>query len=152
VDTIRDNLGGFTHGFTHANGILGATVGLAVLRHLQANDLVAASASMGALFLEKLGSLWALPVVGDVRGLGLMAGVELVADRETKAPFPRADKVAEQIQAAAMARGLITYYGTGMADGVDGDAILLGPPFIITEPQIDELVTALRGAIAEVKS
>jgi adenosylmethionine-8-amino-7-oxononanoate aminotransferase len=152
VDAIRDNLGGFIHGFTHANGVLGATVGLAVLRYVQNHNLVAASARKGSLLLEKLGSLRALPAVGDVRGLGLMAGVELVADRETKAPFPRVDKVAERVQAATMARGLITYYGTGMADGVDGDAILLGPPFIITEPQIDELVAALHGALVEITS
>lgn len=150
VEQIAHGLGYFAHGFTHANSVLGATVGLAVLRYLQAHGLVSASARMGRVLLDKLGSLCDLPAVGDVRGLGLMAGVELVADRQTKRPFPRSEKVAERVQAAALARGLNVYYGTGMAGGLNGDAILLGPPFIITERQIDELVAALRAAIEEV--
>jgi len=88
--------------------------------------------------------------VGDVRGLGLMAGVELVADRTTKAPFPRARQVAERVQAAAMRRGVIIYYGTGLADGLAGDAVLLGPPFVITRAEIDQVIAVLREAIGEV--
>jgi adenosylmethionine-8-amino-7-oxononanoate aminotransferase len=149
VEAIRSGPGNFTHGFTYANGIMGATVGLAVLRYLQAHDLVAASARMGEYLRRKLESLRKLPTVGDVRGLGLMAGVELVADKASKRPFPRAQKVAERVQAAAMARGVIIYYGAGLADGLDGDAVLLGPPFIVTEAQIDEIVAVLRQAIAE---
>jgi adenosylmethionine-8-amino-7-oxononanoate aminotransferase len=149
VEAIRNGVGHFTHGFTYANGVLGAAVGLAVLRYLQAHDLIAASARLGDYLLSKLQSLRELPAVGDVRGLGLMAGVELVADKASRRPFPRAHRVAERVQAAAMRRGLIVYYGTGLADGVDGDAILLGPPFIVTKAQIDEIVTTLGEAIVE---
>jgi len=120
------------------------------LRYLQAHDLTSASARMGSYLLQKLESLRELTAVGDVRGLGLMAGVELVADEESKRPFPRAYKIAERVQAAAMARGVIVYYGTGLANGIDGDAVLLGPPFIVNEAQIDEIVAVLREAIAEV--
>jgi adenosylmethionine-8-amino-7-oxononanoate aminotransferase len=150
VAAIRHGPGDFAHGFTHANGVLGATVGLAVLRYLQAHDLVTASARLGAVLLRELESLRELPAVGDVRGLGLMAGVELVADRASKRPYPRRQKVAERVQAAALARGVNVYLGTGMADGLDGDAILVGPPFIITEQQIGEIQAALRESIAEV--
>ena len=150
VEAIHNGAGNFTHGFTYANGVMGAAVGLAVLRYLQTHDLVAASARMGNVLLQKLESLRELPAVGDVRGLGLMAGVELVAGRANKRPFPRSQKVAERVQAAAMARGLIVYHGEGLANGIDGDAILLGPPFIVDEQQIDEIVTTLRQAIAEV--
>jgi len=149
VESIREGAGNFTHGFTYANGVLGAAVGLAVLRVLRARDLVAASARMGELLLARLESLRELPAVGDVRGLGLMAGVELVSDRVSRRPFPRAERVAERVQAAALARGVNVYVGTGMANGVDGDAILLGPPFIVTAAQIDEIVAALRAAIGE---
>jgi adenosylmethionine-8-amino-7-oxononanoate aminotransferase len=142
----------FTHGFTYANGVMGAAVGQAVLRYLQAHDLIAASARMGDYMLQKLGSLGELPSVGDVRGLGLMAGVELVADKKSKRPFPWTYKIAHRVQAAAMARGLVVYYGSGLANGIDGDAVLLGPPFIVTEAQIDEVVAVLREAIAEVTS
>jgi adenosylmethionine-8-amino-7-oxononanoate aminotransferase len=150
VEAIRQGPGDFTHGFTHANGVMGATVGLAVLRYLQTRDLVAASARMGSALQAELESLRDLPSVGDVRGLGLMAGVELVADKRTREPYPRGQRVAEKVQAVALARGLNVYLGTGLADGVDGDAILLGPPFIITEAQLDIAVATLRGAIAEV--
>ena len=149
VEAIRSGAGNFTHGFTHANGVLGAAVGLAVLHYLQAHNLIAASARLGDYLLGKLQSLCELSSVGDVRGLGLMAGVELVADKASQRPFPRAHRVAERVQAVAMRRGLIVYYGTGLADGIDGDAILLGPPFIVDEAQIDEIVTILGEAIVE---
>jgi adenosylmethionine-8-amino-7-oxononanoate aminotransferase len=147
---LKDGLGYFAHGFTHANSVMGAAVGLAVLHYLQANDLVAASAAQGAYLRERAKSLLDLPTVGDVRGLGLMVGVELVADRATKAPFARDRRIAERLQAAAMRRGVIIYYGTGLADGLAGDAALLGPPFVITRAEIDQVVSALREAIVEV--
>jgi len=150
VAAIRHGSGDFAHGFTHANGVLGAAVALAVLRYLRAHDLVSRSASMGDCLLDQFESLRRLPAVGDVRGLGLMAGVELVADRESRQPYPRADRVAERVQAAAFARGLIVYCGTGLAGGRDGDAILVGPPFVINEAQVQEITTLLRESIAEV--
>lgn len=152
VEEVRLGFGGFVHGFTHVNSVLGAAVGLAVLRYLMSHDLVPASAAMGGVLRERLGSLRALEAVGDVRGLGLMAGVELVADKADKQPFPRSARVAERVQAVALARGVNVYFGTGMVDGVAGDAILLGPPFVITSEQIDEVVAALEGAILEVTS
>jgi len=150
VAAIRNGPGNFTHGFTYANGVVAAAVGLAVLRYLQTHDLVAASARLGGYLLQELAALRDLPAVGDVRGLGLMAGVELVADKASRRPFERAQKVAERVQAAAMARGLIVYYGSGLANGLDGDAILLGPPFVVTQAQIDEMAAVLRQAIVEV--
>jgi adenosylmethionine-8-amino-7-oxononanoate aminotransferase len=150
VEEIRRGAGGFAHGFTYANGVLGAAVGLSVLRYLQARDLVAASAAMGERLLARLGDLSALPAVGDVRGLGLMAGVELVADRASKQPYPRGQRIAERVQSAALARGLNVYYGVGLADGREGDAILIGPPFVISEAQIDELAVLLGAAIEDV--
>jgi adenosylmethionine-8-amino-7-oxononanoate aminotransferase len=150
VAALESGLGGFRHGFTYANGVMAAAVGLAVLQYLEANDLVAASAAQGAYLRERLESLRDLPAVGDVRGLGLMAGVELVADRATRAPFPRARQTAERLQAAAMRRGVVIYYGTGLVDGQAGDAALLGPPFIVSRSEIDDLVAVLREAIVEV--
>jgi adenosylmethionine-8-amino-7-oxononanoate aminotransferase len=150
VEAIRGGSGNFIHGFTYANGVMGATVGLTVLRYLQAQDLIAASARMGDCLLHKLESLRELPTVGDVRGLGLMAGVELVADKTSKRPFGRSQRIAERVQAAMMAQGVIIYYGTGLANGVEGDAVLLGPPFIVTAAQIDQVVTVLREAITGV--
>jgi adenosylmethionine-8-amino-7-oxononanoate aminotransferase len=149
VEEIRQGPGSFSHGFTHANGVLGAAAGLAVLRYLQEHDLVSASARMGEVMLDRLHALRCLPAVGDVRGLGLMAGVELVEDKGSRRPFSRARRVAERVQAAALREGVNVYLSTGLADGRDGDAILVGPPFIISEEQVEDLVTALHRAIDE---
>jgi len=149
VEAIRRGPRQFVHGFTYANGVLGAAVGLAVLRFLDSRGLVDASARLGEVLLKELETLRQLPAVGDVRGLGLMAGVELVADRRSRQPYPRAQRLAERVQAGAMARGLNVYYGTGLADGLDGAALLIGPPFVITEDQIAQIVAVLREAIAE---
>ena len=113
-------------------------------------DLVTASRQAGRYLLHKLELLRELPAVGDVRGLGLMAGVELVSDKTSQRPFPSEQRIAARVQAAAMERGLIVYTGAGLANGVDGDAILLGPPFIITEEQMDRVVDILRQAILAV--
>jgi adenosylmethionine-8-amino-7-oxononanoate aminotransferase len=150
VEAIRSGPGNFVHGFTYANSVMGAATGLAVLCYLKAHDLVTASARMGEYLLQRLASLRGLPSVGDVRGLGLMAGVELVAEKASKRPFPRAQRIAERVQAAAMARGIIIYCGTGLADGIDGDAVLLGPPFVVTQSEIDKVIGVLRDAISEV--
>ena len=83
-----------------------------------------------------------------MRGLGLMVGVELVVDRESKRPFPRAQGVAEHVVGAAKERGLLLYSSTGCADGTDGDLIMFGPPFVITEEQIEEAVAITAEVVA----
>ncbi len=129
--------------------MVGAAAGLAVLGVLRAENLVDASRAKGELLRKELTSaLGEHPNVGDVRGLGLMVGVELVADRESKRPFPRADAVAERVVAAAKERGLLLYPSTGCADGVDGDLIMFGPPFVITEEELEEAVAVTAQAVA----
>jgi adenosylmethionine-8-amino-7-oxononanoate aminotransferase len=151
VDALLASGAGFVHGGTFSHHAVGAAAGLATLNYLQAHGLVAAAARLG----ERLGgalraALEGLPCVGDVRGLGLMWGVEFVADRATKAPFPAGLHFAQQVADAALARGLIVYPGSGCADGDAGDLVLIGPPFTITADQIDELVSLLREAIEAV--
>ena len=139
---------GFIHGFTFSHSPVGASVGLAVLEQLRAHDLVNASRTKGerlrALLQEHLGSR---PRVGDVRGLGLMVGIEFVADRTTKAPFSRHEGVTERIVAAAYEAGLLLYPSTGCADGVDGDLVMIGPPFVISDAELEESVELLQGAV-----
>jgi adenosylmethionine-8-amino-7-oxononanoate aminotransferase len=91
------------------------------------------------------------PHVGDVRGRGLMIGIELVRDRETREPFPRAAAVTEHVVAAARDRGLLVYSSTGCANGVDGDLIMFGPPFVITEEELAEVVALTAEAVATVR-
>ena len=76
-----------------------------------------------------------------------MVGLELVADRETRAPFPRAERVTERVVRAAKEAGLLLYSGTGLADGTNGDAILLGPPFVVTDAELQSIVDRLAAAV-----
>jgi hypothetical protein len=142
---------GFVHGFTYSHHVVGAAVAGEVLRILEDERLVEASATKGdrlrALLDERLADH---PNVGEIRGRGLLIGVELVADRETRAPFPRADRVTERVVRAARDEGLLLYSGTGLADGTNGDAILVGPPFVITASELDRLVDILAAAIGAV--
>jgi adenosylmethionine-8-amino-7-oxononanoate aminotransferase len=140
--------GPFIHGFTFSHSVVGAAVAREVLRILETEDLVAASARKGerlrALLEARIGGH---PNVGEIRGRGLMVGLELVADRATRVPFPRAARVTEAVVGAARQNGLLVYSGTGNADGVDGDLILLGPPFVVSEAELGQISETLGAAI-----
>ena len=140
--------GGFVHGFTFSHSIGGATVGREVLRILREEGLVDASAVKGQVLKSLLrGHLGDHPHVGDIRGRGLLVGVELVADRETRAPFPRSMKLTEAVVGAARDRGLLLYSGTGNADGTNGDTILLGPPLVVTLDELERIAAGLADAL-----
>jgi hypothetical protein len=140
--------GGFVHGFTYSHSPVGAAVASEVLRILETEQLVEASAVKGErlrrLLTERLGGH---PNVGEIRGRGLLVGIELVADRATKRPFPRSAKLIETVMHHARAAGLLLYHGTGNADGTNGDTVLLGPPFVITESEIASVVDRLGEAV-----
>ncbi|MFI5261836.1 MAG: aspartate aminotransferase family protein [Candidatus Limnocylindrales bacterium] len=146
-ETIRGG-GPFTHGFTFSHSPVGAAAAREVLDILTTERLVEASAAKGShlvgLLRERLGDH---PNVGQIRGRGLFVGLELVADRSTRATFPRAARLVERVLAAARERGLLLYSGTGMANGLDGDMVLLGPPFVISQPEMTTLVTRLAEAL-----
>jgi adenosylmethionine-8-amino-7-oxononanoate aminotransferase len=145
-ETVR--AGGFVHGFTYSHSIVGAAVARSVLAILRDEHLVDASRDKGELLRKELSAaLDSHPAVGDVRGLGLMVGIELVRDRETREPFPRSDRLTERVVAAAQERGLLLYSSTGCADGTNGDLVMFGPPFVITELQIAEAVRTAAEAI-----
>jgi adenosylmethionine-8-amino-7-oxononanoate aminotransferase len=139
---------GFVHGFTHSHSTLGATVAGETLRILQTERLVEASAEKGIRLVTLLkGALEEQPAVGEIRGRGLMIGIEFVADRSTRRPFPRSARVAETVLGAARERGVLVYMGTGNADGLDGDSILLGPPFVITDEEMQRVADVLAEAV-----
>jgi adenosylmethionine-8-amino-7-oxononanoate aminotransferase len=145
-DTIM--AGGFTHGMTFSHHVVGAAAGRAVLRLLRERRLVEAAEAQGKRLRAGLEArLGGHPAVGEVRGLGLLVAVELVADRATRAPFPRAERVTERVVAAARERGLLLYPSTGCADGHDGDLLLLGPPLVVTDAQVDELAELTAAAV-----
>ncbi len=146
-DAVLDGAG-FVHGFSYSHHVVGAAVAAEVLRVLEDERLVESSAMKGDRLRALLDERFAdHPNVGEIRGRGLLIGLELVADRETRAPFPRADRVVERVLRAARDDGLLLYSGTGLADGTNGDAILLGPPFVITDSELERLVDILAAAM-----
>jgi adenosylmethionine-8-amino-7-oxononanoate aminotransferase len=141
---------GFIHGFTWSHNALGAAVGSAVIRRLREDGLVDRCHELGERIRKDLATaLDDSPTAGDVRGLGLMVGVELVRDPDTKEPFPRAERVTERVLAAAREAGLLLYSSTGHADGTNGDLVMLGPPFVLSD---DEAVTLVERTAAAIRS
>jgi adenosylmethionine-8-amino-7-oxononanoate aminotransferase len=151
LETVRQAHGDFNHGGTFSHHAVGLAASLATLHYLEAHDLVAAAAARGASLGRRLREIVGdLPCVGDVRGLGMLWAVEFVADRTTRAPFPPGQHFAQRVCDLAFEWGIILYPGSGSVDGVAGDHLLVAPPFIITDEEIDEIVWRLQKAILEV--
>jgi adenosylmethionine-8-amino-7-oxononanoate aminotransferase len=149
-ETVTAPGAGFVHGFTFSHSPVGAAVAREVLRILREERLVEASASKGQRLMGLLRDrLTDHPAVGEIRGRGLMVGLELVAERDTRRPYPRAARMAEAVVGAARRRGVLVYSGTGNADGTDGDTILLGPPFIVTDDELVRIADVLADAVSE---
>ncbi|MEM9010392.1 MAG: aspartate aminotransferase family protein [Pseudomonadota bacterium] len=146
---IEDGSGFFQHGHTYVGHPTAAACGLAVVSAILERGLIERVEVQGKKLAERLKDrLGQHPHVGDLRGRGLFRGVELVDDRESKAPFDPARGVAAKIKKAAFAEGLICYPMSGTIDGRQGDHILLAPPFIIEDDQLDELVDKLSSALS----
>jgi adenosylmethionine-8-amino-7-oxononanoate aminotransferase len=144
IDRLKERTGGFVHGHTFSHHPVACAVGLAVLHYIKENKLVEQSAKRGEYLLKRLEELKAFPFVGDVRGKGLMTAIEFVRDPETKEPFQRTEKFTEGVIDLSFEKGLILYPGTGFVDGINGDMVMVGPPFIIEEDQIDEIIEILK--------
>jgi len=146
---------GFVHGFTYSHSIPGAAVARSVLKILRDENMIEIAAAKGdqlraALEAELANDPW----VGEIRGRGLLLGIELVADRADKAPHARAKRVTERVLAHAKNApdiGLLLYSGTGQANGVDGDQIVIGPPFVIGDEEIARIARGTAAAIRAVR-
>jgi adenosylmethionine-8-amino-7-oxononanoate aminotransferase len=147
VEVIAKGSGDFLHAQTFSHHAVLCAAGLAAMRYLEKHKLVQRCADMSGIFHGKLKPLTELPFVGDVRGRGLLAGIEFVLDKVTRAPFPREARFAEKFTEAAQQAGLIVWANVGHADGVKGDLIMFAPPFIVTEDQMDEMVAGFRLAL-----
>ena len=146
--TIAEGSGFFQHGHTYLGHPTAAAAGHAVVSAIIERELVPRVREQGQKLEDKLSAkLGQHPHVGDLRGRGLFRGVEIVEDRETKAPFDPARGIAGKIKAQAFDAGLICYPMAGTIDGRQGDHVLLAPPFIIEDSQLDELVDKLAVAI-----
>jgi len=147
VETVMD-AGGFAHGYTYAGNPLACAAGKAVLTELIEQDLVGNAERMGAQLKAELEGLMArYPFIGDVRGKGLLLAFELVADRDTMAPLPKAFDAYLRLVDLAYERGLILY-SRRTRGGVEGDHFLVCPPMIITQAQIGEIIEVLDDCLA----
>jgi len=148
VDELAAARQDIAHAGTFSHHPVGAAAGLATLRYLQEHDLVAAAGRKGVILGEMLHeALDHLPGVGDVRGLGLMWGVEFVRDKATRAPFPPDLGVAGRVFDAARDLGLMLYPAQGAADGATGDCVMIGPPAVITGEEMKLVVSLLAQAV-----
>ena len=154
ADAIADGSGAFLHGFTYNSHPISLAAGRAVLRRLQEQELVPAAdserqGSMATTLRSALEGLRDAKAVGDVRGIGLLWGVEFVADKASKRTFAPELNFAGRVAQAAVKRGMLVYPMQGCVDGASGDHVLIAPPAVITAEQIDWAVKRLREAIEE---
>ena len=151
---FNENWGRFIHGYTYQGNPVSCAAGVAVNRFLKENDLFSRVSRIGDYLktnLERLADKF--EIIGDVRGTGLLLGIELVKDRESRESFPSALAVAEQAREKAMEEGLIVYTGVGgTADIVPRDYLIIAPPFIITAEEVDQLVAALERTLGKVSA
>jgi adenosylmethionine-8-amino-7-oxononanoate aminotransferase len=152
VDGIAS--GAFLHGFTYNAHPVSMAAGRAVLHRLQQQKLVQAANSgregtIAARLERSLSTLLELKTVGEVRGVGLLRGVEFVSDKRSKKPFAPELNFAGRVTTAALKRGLLVYPIQGCVDGTSGDHLLIAPPAVITEEQIDWSVRQLKESIEE---
>jgi adenosylmethionine-8-amino-7-oxononanoate aminotransferase len=150
VEAFENGTGSFKHGFTYQAHPVATAAGNAVLDYIETHNLFARVATAAQALRTSLTSLHSHRHVGEIRGLGLLLGIEFVSDKSTRAPFDPSQAIAEKIRAAAMQEGILTYPTQGCVDGTRGDHILLAPPFIITPKESAFIAAALTSALVKV--
>lgn len=153
-EAVRAGSGAFEHGFTYGGNPLSCAVGLAVLRYIEKHSLVANAAEVGQYLLDSVQqAIGDHPMVGEVTGLGMIAGIEVVRDRDTKQPFDSGIGVSKRIAQRCKDLGvLINPSFSGNADGYEGDRFGICPPYIFNRAQVDQTVDVLAQAVKEVAS
>jgi adenosylmethionine-8-amino-7-oxononanoate aminotransferase len=154
VEPLARGSGALLHAQTFSHHAVLCAAGVATLRYLREHALIERCAAVAPAFHARLAALRELPGVGDVRGRGLLAGIEFVADPRTRAPFPRSARFAETFAEAALDAGLVVWPNVGQADGVNGDLAMLAPPFVVSHEEIDLIVQrfgeALRATVERI--
>lgn len=147
VDVLAAGSGALSHAQTFSFHPVACAAGLATVRYFKAHRLVERVAELGPVFHRKLAGLTTLPNVGAVRGRGLLAGIEFVEEAKVGTPLPRALRFAETFTEQALAAGIVVWPNVGHIDGTAGDLVMLAPPFIVTESELDEIVTRFATAL-----
>ena len=150
VDAFEKGTAAFMHGFTYQSHPVSTAAGNAVFDYLETQKLFARVSPAADALRKSLSALQSHPNVGQVRGLGLLQGLEFVKDRSTREPFPKESAIAEKIRQAALEKNVLTYPSQGTVDGTRGDHVLLAPPFIITPQECQLIADALQYALSKV--
>jgi hypothetical protein len=152
AEAFEQGSGVFTHGFTYQAHPVSTAAGNAVLDYLEEHKLSERVNSAAQDLRSALSPLQSHPNVGDIRGLGLLLGIEFVKDKTTREPFPKELNIAEKIRQACLEENVLIYPTQGCVDGSRGDHILLAPPFTISSEECALIARALRVAMAKVFS
>ena len=150
VAAFTKGSGAFQHGFTYQAHPVSTAAGNAVLDILEEQTLFARVASAAKTLRESLAPLVVHPNVGEIRGLGLLLGIEFVKNKSTREPFPKEQNIAEKIRHAMLQKNVLAYPTQGCVDGSHGDHILLAPPFILTFEESQLIAGALQFALEQV--
>jgi adenosylmethionine-8-amino-7-oxononanoate aminotransferase len=152
VEAFERGTGAFQHGFTYQAHPVATAAGNAVLDFAESRKLFERVTPAAQDLRSRLAALETHPHVGEIRGLGLLLGIEFVKNKSTREPFPREENIADKIRQAALAENVLTYPSQGCVDGMRGDHVLLAPPFVLTPAESEIIARALEAALARVFS
>jgi adenosylmethionine-8-amino-7-oxononanoate aminotransferase len=150
VEAFERGSGVFQHGFTYQAHPIATAAGNAVLDYMNSRQLLDRVTPAGEILRTELAQLESHPNVGEIRGLGLLLGIEFVEDKSTREPFPKDQNIAERVRQAALEDNVLTYPTQGCVDGINGDHILLAPPFIISQQESAKVARALHSSLLKV--
>jgi adenosylmethionine-8-amino-7-oxononanoate aminotransferase len=150
VEAFERGSGAFQHGFTYQAHPVATAAGNAVLDYIESRNLFDRVQPTAQTLRTALSALQSHAHVGEIRGLGLLLGIEFVKNKSTREPFPKEENIAERVRQAALDENVLTYPTQGCVDGVNGDHILLAPPFVITSQECGLIASALHSALQKV--
>jgi adenosylmethionine-8-amino-7-oxononanoate aminotransferase len=150
VDAFERGSGAFQHGFTYQAHPVTTAAANAVLDYIESHKLFERVQPAAETLRAELSALSSHPYVGEIRGLGLLLAIEFVKNKSTREPFPKEQNIAERIRQAALDQNVLTYPTQGCVDGINGDHILLAPPFIISQSESTQIAAALHFALQKV--
>ncbi len=147
VKAFEDSTGVFEHGFTYSAHPVSCAAGLAAIDYVEKHDLINKVAERESVFFKQATELLKTGIIGDIRGKGFMMGLELVKNVDSKEPFPAEVRVSQLVAQEAMKNGLLVYPGSGFIDGINGDHIMIAPPFTVTDDEMSEIFELLERAL-----
>jgi adenosylmethionine-8-amino-7-oxononanoate aminotransferase len=150
VEAFECGSGAFQHGFTYQSHPVATSAGNAVLDYIASRKLFEHVEPAAKILRAELSSLESHPNVGEIRGLGLLLGIEFVKNKSTREPFLKEDNIADRVRQAVLDENVLTYSTQGCVDGINGDHILLAPPFIISPQECRSIASAIQSALRKV--